>query len=335
MAKAVFDTSTLTELKKEPALLGLLPEEVKVLALTEDALLEFYGLLGKHSEDLLKDDDKLSKQIQKIERHYRPFLVSNNFALIPSLHFLVKSEFIGDLPSTGCRIPSFRGVNIEELKKVVRDKLELKQHFANGSAKTISSKHKALLDERLNTIISDLENCLLDMTISILIPEQNGNIPPEIGDHKLFKSPINYAEARQTATNLIRASRGQYGIISISSSEVTMFNTGNIDGIKGSYNGFPEFADKFPRLLMLLIFVCIHFHEISFQKSKNKSLAAILEPNSAIDIAIILNFVCKNDYFITSDKGQVEYMKLLFKNKIKIEKKERDKRPPIHIVSLL
>ncbi len=88
--------------------------------------------------------------------------------------------------------------------------------------------------------------------------------------------------------------------------------------------------DALSYIFRLLFLNFVHHLPSKSKKGANVIIADSLEKNCAKDIEIFLNSISTKNLFVTADLGQIEYLKLIFndklKGKLKIKNSEEEKQ---------
>ena len=88
--------------------------------------------------------------------------------------------------------------------------------------------------------------------------------------------------------------------------------------------------DALPYTFRLLFCRYVNDLPTKSKKGANVIIADSLEKNCANDIEIFLNSISTKNLFVTADKGLIEYLKLIFndklKGKLKIKQSEEEKQ---------
>jgi hypothetical protein len=98
--------------------------------------------------------------------------------------------------------------------------------------------------------------------------------------------------------------------------------------IEKKYDGILK--DALPYTFRLLFCRYVNDLPTKSKKGANVIIADSLEKNCANDIEIFLNSISTKNLFVTADKGLIEYLKLIFndklKGKLKIKQSEEEKQ---------
>lgn len=284
------------------------------LAITQTTLFEFLGLTSKNK----LNSTSVYMNFGNEEINYKlSFLEKKGFYIIPKLHDLVKEECFG-LKTTPIHcssvIKQLQNCNLKELIEGYQDQRGLCK--GNSGIAQITKNLENKIEQFKQTINNVL--CKYNHTLNILFPRSNGLIEEIVKNDELFKCEMPLEKAQERAINLIKNFDKSFEIIIVSVNSITWITPENKILVK-KYEGSLE--EVLPYTFRLLLWNCIHSAETKSKKGNSTTIAKQLESNSAYDIEIFLNSISTKNLFISGDKGDFEYCKLIFGTKLKFEAK--------------
>jgi hypothetical protein len=315
----ILDSSTLIDFYKSDVESQTSGLDNYKLAITETTFSEFLGLT---SEDKLNSISVYMNFNNEEINCKLSFLEKKGFYIFPKLHDLVKEECFG-LKTTPIHCSSVKkqlqNCNLKELIEGYQDQRSLCQ--GNSGIPEITKNLENKIEKFKQTINNVL--CKYNNTLNILLPRNNGLIEKIVKNDKLFECKMPLDKAEERAINLIKNSNKSFEIIIVSVNSITWIIAENKILVK-KYEGNLE--EVLPYTFRLLLWNCIHSAETKSKKGNRTIIAEQLEGNSAYDIEIFLNSISTKNLFISGDKGDFEYCKLIFGTKLRSEEKTLNKK---------
>ena len=215
--------------------------------------------------------------------------------------------------------------SLKKLKEVHDEKLGLCK--GNDKAPTITNDLKNNLFKNFE---KELADTLSKYSINLLLPMNNDPIPDEVlNNEEFYNSQMLLNLAIEEAKSLVNNHKFIKFII-VSSDKIYLITPCETNFTEKKYDGILK--DALPYTFRLL--VCHHAHHLPSKSKKgaNVIIADSLEKNCVNDIEIFLNSlsISTKNLFVTADLGKIEYLKLIFndklKGKLKIKNSEEEKQ---------